>query len=103
MAFLRAIAWLLLLIAVISLTSDLTRGNGSASALLTTTLSHWKDVSPGSLAATAAFVRDTISPKAWDPVLVRVLLLPAWALFGALGVALALLGRRKRRVNIYAN
>jgi hypothetical protein len=39
----------------------------------------------------------------WDPGLVTVLQLPAWALFGLGGMLLAYAGRRRREINIFAN
>ena len=103
MGILRTAAWLFLLVAVIVFTADLTQSaNGSAPAS-SSLLSHWKTTSPGTLAASAAFVQRYTHPKLWDPVLLRVLLLPAWLLIGTLGLVLGLLSRRKRRVNIFAN
>lgn len=103
MAIVRAVAWLFLLVAVIVFTSDLTQTvNGSAPAS-SSLLSHWKTTSPGTLAATGSFVQHYGHPKLWDPVLLRLMLLPAWLLIGTLGVVLAVLSRGKRRVNIFAN
>ena len=42
-------------------------------------------------------------PGVWNWGVLWLLQLPAWALFGLLGLILAFLGRRRRRVNIYAN
>jgi hypothetical protein len=33
----------------------------------------------------------------------RLLLLPTWAVFGTLGLLAAYAGRRRRRVNVFAN
>ena len=103
MAFLRAFAWFLLLVAVIVLTNDLTRAAGGVGGFMVSSLSHWKETSPGSLATASTFVQKSLHPTLWDPVMVRVLILPAWILLGSLGLLLAVLGRRKRRVNIFAN
>ena len=70
---------------------------------MTSSLVHWKALSPQSLAAFTSFVQHAMHPLVWDPVLVRLLVLPAWLLLGALGITCGLLGRKKRRVNIYAN
>ena len=103
MGILRAVAWLFLLVAVIVFTADLTQSaNGSAPASASL-LSHWKTMSPGSLAASATFIQHYTHPKLWDPVLLRLMLLPAWLLIGGVGVLLGVLSRGKRRVNIYAN
>jgi len=39
----------------------------------------------------------------WDLVIGKLLLLPAWSLFGALGMLAAYAGRRRRRTNVFAN
>ena len=103
MAFLRALAGLLLLLAAISLISDLTRVSTGGQFTLIPALSHWKSMAPQSLTAVSTFVQKSLHPALWDPVLVRILALPVWLLVGALGLLLAIVGRKKRRVNIYAN
>jgi hypothetical protein len=103
MALFRLMAWVFLLIATIALVGDLTRAGTGNGWVLTSTLSHWKALSPQGLATFAGFIQKNIHPALWDPVMVRLLILPAWLLLGAIGVVLAVLGRKKRRVNIYAN
>ena len=103
MAFFRLLAWVLLLSAMIALVSDLTRAANGGTFAVTTTLGYWKTVSPQSLAAAATSVQRTLHPLLWDPVCVRLLGLPIWLLIGGLGAVFAVLGRKKRRVNIYAN
>ena len=103
MAVLRALAWICLLIAMIALVGDLTRANTGGPMVMTSSLAHWKSMAPQSLAAFSGFVQKLVHPALWDPVMTRVLLLPAWLLIGAIGVIMAVLGRRKRRVNIFAN
>ena len=103
MVVLRAFAWVLLLVAVISLVGDLTRSSTGGTLAATSMLSIWKSMAPQSLTAISWFVQQTVYPALWDSVIVRVLLLPGWLLMGAVGVILALLSRKKRRVNIFAN
>jgi hypothetical protein len=103
MALLRALAWIFLLAAVIALVNDLTRANATGLFVQTSLMAYWKTLAPQSLAAFAGFVQRVLSPRLWDPVLVRVLVLPAWMALCAAGLLCALLGRRKRRVNIFAN
>ena len=103
MALFRFFAWVLLLVAVIALVSDITRAANGTAFAITTTLGYWKSVSPQTLAASAAAIQRSVHPLLWDPVCVRVLGLPIWVLIGGMGAAMAVLGRRKRRVNIYAN
>ena len=103
MAVLRALAWIFLLVAMIALVGDLTRANTGGALVMTSSLAHWKSMAPQSLAAFSGFIQKLVHPVLWDPLMTRVLLLPAWLLIGAIGVMTALLGRRKRRVNIFAN
>jgi hypothetical protein len=103
MIFLRGLAWVFLLIAAIALVNDITRTTTSGSLALTSTLVHWKSFFPQSLAAFISFVQKSVHPLVWDPLVVRVLILPAWITFGALGILCGLLGRKKRRINIFAN
>ena len=60
-------------------------------------------MAPQSLTATMQAIQQKAHPLLWDPVMVRVLLLPAWGLVGTLGIIFGMLGRRKRRINIYHN
>jgi hypothetical protein len=103
MAFLRVLAWVLLLAAAIALVSDFTRTGTTGSFVGTSILAHWKALSPQSLASAAATVQKSIHPLAWDPLIVRILILPAWLVMGAFAVLCGVLGRKKRRINIYAN
>jgi hypothetical protein len=103
MALFRFIAWVLLLVAMIALVSDLTRAANGQAFSVTSTLGYWKNVSPQSLATTATTIQRSIHPLLWDPVCVRLLGLPIWLLIGGFGLVMAVLGRKKRRVNIYAN
>ncbi len=103
MAVLRLLAWLFLLLAVIALVSDLTRANATGTFVHTSLYAYWELQAPQSLASFARFVQRTLHARLWDPVLVRVLVLPAWGVLGALGLLLGVLARKKRRVNIYAN
>ncbi len=48
-------------------------------------------------------VQRNTHPLVWDPGFVTVLQLPAWGLFGLVGVLFAYAGRRRREVNIFAN
>lgn len=103
MALFRFLAWMLLLIAIVALVSDLTRALNGGGLSFTTSYGYWKSVAPQSLYASTAFVQKTLHPVLWDPISLRVLLLPIWLLLGGIGLAMAVLGRRKRRVNIFAN
>jgi len=104
MAAMRFIASLFLLVAVIALVSDLTRAQlGAAGAPFTPMLKYVGDFAPSSLAGAQRAVQNNIHPFVWDPVLKSLLSLPAWASLGTIGLVLAYVGRRRRRVNIFTN
>ena len=103
MAVLRFFAWVLFLVAMIALVSDLTRAANGAAFSITTGFAYWNTVAPQSLAAAAVTIQKSVHPLMWDPVIMRLLLLPIWVLIGAVGLLFAVLGRKKRRVNIFAN
>lgn len=103
MVILRALAWVILLVALIALVSDVTRATTGGPFIMTSALTHWKTMAPQSLATVAGFTQRWLHPMLWDPALLRVLLLPTWLLLGALALLLGVLGRKKRRINIFAN
>lgn len=102
-ALLRFLAGTLLLVAVIFAVNDATRLAGSNRAPAVTVHQTWSAVSPTSLNATQRAVQNYSHPGVWNWGVLWILQLPACALFGLLGLILAFLGRRRRRVNIYAN
>ena len=103
MFLVRLLGNFFLLIAAMSAINDggltLTRGKG----LLVTPLGqHWFDISPASLdAAEKAVTR--LSPWLWDSVVVTILLYPGWLVFGLIGIVICYLGRKRERINIFAN
>jgi hypothetical protein len=104
MLALRILAGLFFLFAGIALAADVTRTLGSSTGLVITSfLAHWKNFAPQLLATAQQGISRNIHPLLWDPVLARLLLLPAWFLLGSLGLLCAHLGRRQRRVNIFIN
>ena len=103
MTLLRALAWIFMVAAVVVLTADVTRAVIGHGSVMTSSLAHWNELSPSTLAAAAAFVQRSLHPKLWDPVLVRILILPTWMLLGAIGALFAVLARRKAQTNIFAN
>jgi len=102
-ALLRFLAGAILLVAVIFAVSDATRSLGTNGATAVTVHQTWSTVSPISLSAAQGAVQRYTHPAVWNWGVLKILQLPAWALLGLLGLILAFLGRRRRRVNIYAN
>lgn len=100
MAVLRVIAGVFFLFAAIALASDITRGGVFA---MTSLAAHWKAFSPQMLLSAQKAVSGTLHPFVWDPLIWRLISLPAWFLFAAIGLTFGYLGRSKRRVNIFIN
>jgi hypothetical protein len=70
----------------------------AANALVTTTLSQlWTQLHPPSLAAVEAFFDSRFFADLLDVAMAALLSYPAFAVFGVLGIVLALLGRRPQR------
>lgn len=97
----RIFAGLFMLIAILAAVTDVTRSNAAHAVVITTLLDHWRALAPQGLAAAQASARRV--PLLWDFVIRPPLLIPAWGLFGVLGLLLAWLGRRRSKVNVFAN
>jgi hypothetical protein len=102
MLVLRILAGFFFLCAVIALMTDVTRAMNGASFVMTSLAAHWRQLSPQSLVAAQKYVA-SVHPLIWDPAFIKLLMLPAWFLFAAIGLVCAHLGRRQRRVNIFIN
>ena len=101
---LRFLAGVLLLVAVMAATNDVTRSLAAGRALPpVSTLEHWSGLSPVTLDLARKAVHRRTHPLVWDLGVAKVLRLPTWGVLGLLGLALGYLGRRRREVNIYAN
>jgi hypothetical protein len=99
----RFLASVLLLTAVIAAVYDGTRTMAADRLVTTSAGEHWSKIAPNSLKAAQSFVQRTTHPLVWDSVIRPPLALPTWALLGGLGALLAYGGRRRRRVNVFAN
>jgi len=64
---------------------------------------QWAKVAPLSHKNAQAAVRRYTHPFVWDGLIQRLLSLPTWAVFVNLGLLAAYAGRRRRRVNVFAN
>ena len=105
MSFLRFLAGILLLVAVIAGIYDGTRALESKGGeiAMTSLGEQWLKVAPVSHKNAQAAVRRYTHPFVWDGLIQRLLLLPTWAVFAGLGLLAAYTGRRRRRVNVFAN
>lgn len=95
---LRFLAALFLLVAIILFVAGMTQQGTH-----TSTATHWQNVSPSSFAAFQASISHNLGAWAWDPVLLGVLGLPAYILFGSLALLSGIAGRRRRVVNVFVN
>ena len=57
----------------------------------------WFELDPASLNIAQAAIQRHVWPWLWDGVALKLLLVPAWAFFGAPGILLAWGCRRRRR------
>jgi hypothetical protein len=103
MAFLRFLAAVLLLVAVVAGVYDGTRSLAAHAPVMTSLLEHWSKLAPAALGTVQSVVRRSTHPLVWDMGLGKLLLLPTWCVFAVLGIIAAYAGRRRRRTNVFAN
>ena len=93
MKLLRPIGYLFLAVAAVSfVTVVVTSVNGSGSGVMTSFGEQWGKLNPGGLNLVQAIVQRYLHPALWDPILVDILLLPGWLVFGAPGLLFFFLG-----------
>jgi len=101
---LRFLGAILLLAAVIALTSDLTRWQTVGNWWHFDSLGyHIATLAPQTLKSVGAAISRATHPWLWDPILTSLLAWPAWILFTALGALLIYAGRERKRINIFIN
>ena len=101
---LRILGGWAILAAVVALVNDLTRSYQTGAKFAFASLGKdWFLISPGSYDVLKIGIERHVAPMMWDPVLLTLLRVPAFAVFGVLGLLLCLAGLRRRRLNIYAN
>lgn len=104
MAVLRFLASLFLLIAVVALVSDFTRAATRGETFVASSIaSHWGAVAPGSLQSAKTVVSRATHPLVWNPLVTSVIEMPAFVLFGGLGLLCGIAGRRRERLNVFVN
>lgn len=103
MWLLRVLGIWSLLAAMVALTIDGTKTIAGEGVLVITRLGEqWQQLNRASWQAT----KDALSgihPFLWDVLSASLLQMPTWLVFGALGLFLYWLGRRRPRLNIYSN
>ena len=86
--------------ALVALVIDATKTIAASTLTVTPLGSAWATINRPSLMATQEFVQRKIETYIghwlWDPVIQGILILPTWAVLGALGFLLTYLGSRRR-------
>ena len=93
----RLLAMTALAVAVIMAVLDATRTVAAEQLVLTPLNVSWNTASPDTLEAVRGFVQDRLHPLVWDPVVVRLLDLPGFVVFGGFAFLLYAIGRRPQR------
>lgn len=93
-----------LLAAMIAFAIDATTSMAGADGWTNTPLGeYWYKIHPASLNSLQAGIERHVHPYLWDPIVFRIIQAPAWLVFGILGLLLYLLGRPRRRIEVYTN
>jgi hypothetical protein len=100
---LRFLAGVMFVIAVLAAVDDGTRSIAADQLVTTSLFEHWSKLAPALFAAAKSAVARYSHPLVWELGVRRLLLLPTWLVFAMLGLVLAYAGRRRRRVNVFAN
>jgi hypothetical protein len=102
-AVFRFVAGCFLLVAVIAAVDDATRSLAADRPSVTSAGEHWSKLAPATFNSARSAVQRHTHKVVWDHGVRELLRLPSWALLGLVGLAFAYAGRRRRRVNIFAN
>ncbi len=103
LAFFRFLAAVFLLTALIAAVYDGTRTLAANHLVTTSLLEHWTVLAPALLNTVQDAVKRATHPLVWDLGLGRLLQVPAALFFCVIGIAFAYAGRRRRRINVFAN
>ena len=104
MVLLRIIGIWFLLVAMVALTVDGTQSLATSDGWVATPLGqHWFQLHAASLNTFQAAVERHVHPYLWDPMLINLLQIPTWMLFGGLGLLIYWLGRKRRRLEVFSN
>ena len=101
---LRMTGVILLLFAMVAIVVDGTKTLAANGELVVTSFGQqWLEFNPDSLFAAKKAVEQQLHPLVWDPLIATLLLWPTWVIFGGLGILLYWVGRKRYRVELYAN
>ena len=101
--FLRMLGSISLVIAIVALAYDGTKSYAEGVLSMTRLGQHWFNFSPNSLGSLQILLERNVHPLLWDPVMVNILLAPAWLVLGTIGILLYMAGRRRPQTNVFAN
>lgn len=101
---LRALAGVCFIAAAVAFASDIgTTSVGSGRRIEpTAVVKHWQQIAPESLEGTRSFLTTRTRPWVWD-AFSAPLRLPTFVFFTVVALLFGYLGRRRNRVNIFAN
>ena len=101
---LKVVSFVLLLAAIIALTSDVTRWQtGAEGPMFESLASTLTQTAPASFHGLGELISLRVHPIAWDPILTSVLGLPAWIVLFGLAIGLGLAARERKEVDIFIN
>jgi hypothetical protein len=97
---LRFLGYVLLCLALAATAFDGARMLADKGELaFTSVFQHWQTLHPAGLAAAQQAV-ESVNPYLWSPLLMTVLVLPAWMVAGGLGIMLYMAGYRRPRPDL---
>jgi hypothetical protein len=104
MAAFRFLASLFALVAVVALVIDATPAwNGTGPFETTSVIGHWKELAPGSLEAARKALSQSAPAWVWDTVILSILNVPTFVLFGLLAVLCGYFGRHRHQLKVHIN
>ena len=93
----RLMATFSLAVATILAVLDVTRTIAASRLVLTPLGDSWRSVSPSTLEQVQTFIVENAHPLVWNPVMVFILDLPGFVVFGVLAFLLYAIGHRPER------
>ena len=98
----RILGWLLVAAALATAGWEVWRYFDTGAYVIVAAGELWYALGRGSLNLTQSVIQRYLHPALWDPVIVTVLLAPAWAILGAAGIALHYLFRKRPKRRHFA-
>ena len=93
---LRILALFALAMALITAVLDITRSIADSTIVMTSFGVDWQNFAPGALNQAHDLVKQYLHPAIWDPVIIQILRVPSWIIFGVIWFLLSLLGSRRK-------